>query len=50
VRRSNLAEGEVLEGPAVIEEVDATTLVSPGWKALVTIGGALLIRRQPTRS
>jgi N-methylhydantoinase A len=46
VRRSNLGEGATLEGPAVVEEVDATTLVPPGWRALVMQGGALLIRRR----
>lgn len=45
VRRSNLGEGATLEGPAVVEEVDATTLVPPGWRALVMQGGALLVHR-----
>jgi N-methylhydantoinase A len=49
VRRSNLAEGGI-EGPAVIEEVDATTLIPPGWRATVMPGGALLIRRRQLSS
>jgi N-methylhydantoinase A len=50
VRRSNLAEGAGLEGPAVIEEVDATTLVPPDWRVMVMPGGALLIRRRQLSS
>jgi N-methylhydantoinase A len=45
VRRAGLAPSRRVEGPAVIEENDATTLVPPGWTAVVKPGGALLIGR-----
>ncbi len=43
VRRTGLSPSATVEGPAVIEEDDATTLVPPGWSAVVKPGGALLI-------
>jgi N-methylhydantoinase A len=45
VRRGSLPESTRLEGPAVVEEVDATTLIPPGWSAMVVAGGSLLIAR-----
>ena len=45
VRRTGLGESAQIAGPAVIEEDDATTLVPPGWDAVVMPGGALLIAR-----
>lgn len=35
VHRSQLAIGTVIPGPAVIQQMDATTLVPPGWTAVV---------------
>ena len=35
----------VVEGPAVVEEVDSTTLIHPGYAALVDRFGNLLLRR-----
>jgi len=35
VRRSELRPGDVLEGPAIVEELDSTTLVLEGQTALV---------------
>jgi N-methylhydantoinase A len=45
VRRAGLGEAARIAGPAVVEEDDATTLVPPGWNAVVMPGGALLIAR-----
>lgn len=45
LRRSGLRQSAEVNGPAVIEEDDATTLVPPGWSAVVKPGGALLIGR-----
>ena len=42
-RREGLAVGASVEGPAIIEERDATTWLGPGEKALVQAGGALEI-------
>jgi len=43
--RAELAEGERLEGPAVIVQADATTYVAPGWTASVHARGCLLLDR-----
>ena len=29
--REQLAEGQVVRGPAIVEQYDATTYVAPGW-------------------
>ncbi len=42
--RARLACGHVVAGPAAIEEMDATTLVHPGWRADVDEHGNLLLR------
>jgi N-methylhydantoinase A len=42
--RPALAAGVTVEGPAVIEEPNATTLIHPGDVATVTGAGHLLIR------
>jgi N-methylhydantoinase A len=41
--RSRLAWGHVVRGPAAIEEMDATTLVHPGWQADVDEHGNLVL-------
>jgi N-methylhydantoinase A len=43
--RASLGLGAVLEGPAILLQLDATTLVPPGWRAEVEDTGALLLRR-----
>jgi N-methylhydantoinase A len=43
--RTRLRWGNVISGPAVIEELDATTLVHPGYQATVDQYGNLLVRR-----
>jgi N-methylhydantoinase A len=42
--RSRLAPGDVIPGPAVVTEMDATTLIRPGHQATVDQFGNLLIR------
>lgn len=44
--RISLAEGSVFDGPAVLEDRDATTLVHPGWHCTVGAFGALRIKRR----
>jgi N-methylhydantoinase A len=46
VDRYRLRRGDVVPGPAVIEEVDSTTVVHPGYEALVDEYGNLLLRRR----
>jgi N-methylhydantoinase A len=43
--RVSLAEGTVIEGPAVLEDRDATTLIHPGWRCNVVAVGALRVER-----
>ncbi len=44
-RRAALAPGQQVEGPAIIAEDLATTVVEPGWRAAVTAGRDLLLTR-----
>jgi len=44
-QREALAAGATLDGPAVIAERNATTVVEPGWQAQVGADGALTLRR-----
>lgn len=46
VDRTRLRWGNVVLGPAVIEELDATTLVHPGFQATVDQYGNLLVQRR----
>ena len=40
-----LRVGNMIEGPAIIEEVDSTTVVHPGYEAEVGQFGVLMLRR-----
>jgi N-methylhydantoinase A len=42
--RTKLLGGNVVAGPAIVEEPDASTLVHPGWAATVDEHGNLLLR------
>ncbi len=44
-RREELAAGQVVPGPAVIEQYDATTVVPPGWQAAADPSGVLRLAR-----
>lgn len=44
--RDGLAPGETLRGPAIIEQSDTTTLVAPGWQAVVADHEVLIMTRQ----
>jgi 5-oxoprolinase (ATP-hydrolysing) len=50
--RDRLRPGDLVHGPAVIAEANATTVVDPGWRAEVTDRNDLLLRRTraPLRS
>jgi N-methylhydantoinase A len=43
--RSGFAAGEILTGPAIVVQRDATTMVARGWQAEVLTTGALLLQR-----
>ncbi|HEX9185120.1 MAG TPA: hydantoinase B/oxoprolinase family protein [Burkholderiales bacterium] len=44
-RREQLAPGQKVEGPAIIAEANATTVVEPGWRATVTKLDHLVLER-----
>ena len=49
--RESLAPGAVIDGPAIIAERNATTVVEPGWRASLSAAGSLeLLRVQPRAS
>ena len=41
--RDRLMAGHVLPGPAIVEQVDSTTLIPPGWLATVDGYGNLIV-------
>ncbi|WP_376091810.1 hypothetical protein ACE7GA_22430 [Roseomonas sp. CCTCC AB2023176] len=44
--RAELGAGDALEGPAIIQQLDTTTLVPPGWRAVAHASGSLLLERR----
>ncbi len=44
--RSLMPEGTGVDGPAIIEQEDTTTLIEPDWRAAVVRGGNLLVTTQ----
>jgi len=49
VRRESLPAGALIDGPAIIAERNATTVVEPGWQARRTADGALTLQRMRPR-
>ena len=45
-----LAPGAAVDGPAIITDRNATTVVEPGWRAVRTAEGALELRRTSARA
>ncbi len=43
IDRDGLAQGDVVPGPAVIEALDATIVIPPGWRASVNADGHLIM-------
>jgi 5-oxoprolinase (ATP-hydrolysing) len=49
--RESLVAGAVIDGPAIIAEANATTVIEPGWRATLTAAGPIeLWRVQPRAS
>ncbi len=44
--RAALGAGDHFAGPAIVTQLDATTLVPPGWGARMHASGALVLRRE----
>jgi len=49
VSRAGLAPGRAVDGPAIIAEELATTVIEPGWRAVVSESGDLLLSRVAAR-
>jgi N-methylhydantoinase A len=45
-RRTALGPGDRIDGPAIVEQMDSTTVVPPGWRADVAAEGSLLMERE----
>ena len=43
--RSAMPEGFELAGPAIVEQADTTTLVSPGWRGRIDAAGSLILEK-----
>ena len=41
--RDGLAPGDLIRGPAIVEQADTTTLIEPGWQARVTDNEVLMV-------
>ncbi len=50
VVREDLRPGDVIPGPAIIAEKNATTIVEPGWEATLTALDQLLLARREQRA
>ena len=48
-RREQMIAGDVIDGPAVIAEATATTVIEPGWRAAMTARGDLVLERHLAR-
>ncbi|MFD8392640.1 hydantoinase B/oxoprolinase family protein [Streptomyces sp. NPDC059680] len=48
-RRRDLRPGDSVEGPAIIAEADATTVVDPGWRAAADERGDVVLTRSRPR-
>ena len=48
--RESLAAGATVDGPAIIAEKNATTVVDPGWQAVLTASGPIELARVKPRA
>ncbi len=47
--RDTLGAGDLIPGPALLREANATTIVEPGWQAEITAANQLILRRTTPR-
>ena len=50
IEREQIAMTDVVEGPAIIEEPTATTLIPPNWHGRIIEGGHLTLTRKPVKA
>ncbi len=46
-RRTDLGVGQVVPGPAIVEERETTAVIRPGWIVTVAPDGSLIADREP---
>ena len=46
VDRASLRPGDLLDGPALVAQLDSTTVIAPGWSATVDGQGNLVLVRR----
>lgn len=46
IERASCAPGDTVDGPAILTQLDTTTLITPGWSATVDEHGNLLVERR----
>lgn len=46
--RTDLGAGAVIQGPAIVSQLDTTTLIAPGWTGAVQPSGALILTKVDT--
>ncbi|RIK98903.1 MAG: 5-oxoprolinase [Burkholderiales bacterium] len=47
--RERMIAGDAIDGPAIVAEANATTVVEPGWRAQLSSGGDLVLERHVAR-
>ncbi|HEY0877873.1 MAG TPA: hydantoinase B/oxoprolinase family protein [Zeimonas sp.] len=47
--RARMISGDTIDGPAIVAEANATTVVEPGWRARMTPTGDLVLERRVAR-
>ncbi len=47
--RERMVAGDTIDGPAIIAEANATTVIEPGWRARATTDGNLVLERHVPR-
>jgi N-methylhydantoinase A len=50
ISRASLDGGDVVKGPAIVNQMDTTTLIPPGWQASLGSSGALILRHLGTEA
>jgi 5-oxoprolinase (ATP-hydrolysing) len=50
IQRADLRPGDAIDGPAIIAEQNATTVVEPGWRACLTAFDHILLERTTPRA
>jgi N-methylhydantoinase A len=50
ISRSGITTNDPVHGPAIVNQMDTTTLIPPGWQASLVPSGALILHRTGTEA